>query len=97
MPGFFRKFTPLNVYYKIPDSDNVLENRLIAPLYEKFKLHILIALAPIEHLTRESKGIILIERMEESIELRFEGFAEPLEIVIKGLLGQMQERQKIRF
>jgi len=87
----------LNVYYKIPDSANEEQNKLLGLLYENFRLRILLALAPIEKMTRASKGIILIERMEETVELRYEGFTPELELICKWHIAQIKEKQKVRY
>lgn len=86
----------MNVYYKIPDSDNDQQNKLLGLLYENFRLRILLALAPVEKITRESKGIILIERMEDTVEIRYEGFTPELELICKWHIAQIKEKQKVR-
>lgn len=87
----------MKVYYKIPDSDNEQQNQLIGLLYENFKLRILLACEPVRKMTEKENGIIFIERLEDRIELRYEGFSPELELILKWHIAQIKEKQKARY
>lgn len=87
----------MKVYYIIPDSDNQQQNQLLKLLYENARLHILLAVQPIEKLTEKENGMIVIERMEDSIEFRYEGWSPEVEYLIKFMIGQAVKKQKIKF
>ena len=66
-------------------------------LYENYKLRIMLALYPIRSMTDKSSGVLLIERLADSIELRYEGFTPELELIMKFLIAQIKETQKVRY
>lgn len=94
--SIFCTLQPLKVYYKIPDSDNAQQNTMIGLLYETLKLRILLACAPVKSLTDKENGMILIERLEDSIELRYEGWSPEVELILKWCIAQIKEKQKVR-
>lgn len=93
----FCTLADLNIYYKIPDTGSPLESKMMGLLYENYKLRIMLALAPIKAMIDKSAGILLIERLEDSIELRYEGFTPELELIMKFLIAQIKETQKVRY
>lgn len=92
----FCTLRPLKVYYKIPDSDNAMQNNIIALLYENYKLRILLACEPVRKLTDKENGMIVIERTEDAIELRYEGWSPEVELILKWCIAQIKEKQKVR-
>lgn len=87
----------MKVYYKIPDSANEMQNKLLGLLYENYRLRILLACEPVRRMTDKENGIIFIERLEETIELRYEGFSPELELILKWHIAQIKEKQKVRY
>lgn len=86
----------MKVYYKIPDSGNEMQNNLISLLYENYKLRILLACAPMSKLTDRENGMIIIERTEDGIELRYEGWSPEVELILKWCIAQIKDNQKVR-
>jgi hypothetical protein len=67
-------------------------------LYENYKLRILLAVAPVKVLTdKEPNGMIIIERTAYSIEVRYEGWTPEVELILKFLIAQIKEVQKVKF
>lgn len=73
-----------------------MQNKLVGMAYEIMRLRILLACAPVEKLHSKENGIILIERLEDSVEFRYEGFTPELELVLRWLVAQIKEKQKVR-
>lgn len=84
------------MYYKIPDSDNAIQNNMIAQAYETLKLRILLACAPVRKLTDKENGMIVIDRTEDAIEIRYEGWSKDTELILRWLIAQIKEKQKVR-
>lgn len=87
----------VKVYYKIPDSNNDLQNKVVGMLYENFKLRIQLALAEIEKITEKENGIIIIERTADAAEIRYENFKPETVCIMKYLIAQIKVRQKVRM
>lgn len=88
----------MKIYYNIPGSDNDLADKMLGLLYENFKLHILLAVQPVQVITdKEKNGMIIIERLEHDIELRYVGWSPEVEQILKFLISGMKEKQKIKF
>jgi hypothetical protein len=67
-------------------------------LYENYSLRIQLALAPVqEKLLDKENGILFIERQAESIELRYEGFSPEAEVIMKFLIAQIKDKQKVKY
>lgn len=81
----------MKIYYKLPDSDDDKQNKLLHLLYENYKLNMMWKLRHLEKEIVNENGCIFIDRDEEDFEeplkLRFEGFSENLVTVMKGLLS----------
>lgn len=88
--------SPLKVYYKIPDSNNPQQDRMIGLLYENYALRIQLACAPVEKMLAKENGMVIIERLENSIELRYENFSPELELILRWLIAQIKDKQKVR-
>jgi hypothetical protein len=90
-------FVPLRIYYKIPDTGSPLESKMMGLLYENYSLRIQLALYPVQKLLDKENGVLLIERLENSIELRYEGFSPEAELIMKFLIAQIKSTQKVRY
>lgn len=87
----------MKVYYQIPDSDNDHQNKLMGLLYENLKLRILLAVEPIKKITDQENGMIVIERLEDSIDLKYVGWSHEVELIIKYCIAQIKDLQKVHF
>lgn len=84
------------MYYKIPDSDNAQQNMLLSLLYENYSLRIQLACESVRKMVDKENGMIVIERLKDSIELRYEGFSPELELILRWHVAQIKEKQKVR-
>lgn len=87
----------MKVYYKLPDTDNDLESKMIGLLYENMKLRVLLAVQPVKVITDKEDGMILIERTADSIEIRYIGWKPDTELILKSCVAQIKELQKVHF
>ena len=86
---------PLKIYYQIPDSDNAKQNRLMVLLYENHKLKILLAVQPMEKIYSKENGIIFIDRLQDSAEIRYEGWSPEVEQLLKFCIGKMASDKRL--
>lgn len=86
----------VKVYYKIPDSGNDMQNKLVAMAYDILKLRILLAISPIEKITSKENGMIIIERKESEAVIRYENFKPTTVCIMKYLIAQIKEKQKVK-
>jgi hypothetical protein len=79
----------MKIYYEILDSDDDLQNEMMRLLYENFKLNLMWKLRSLESQIKAQNGIIFIDRIYEHRPpvLRFEGFPNELENMIKIILN----------
>jgi hypothetical protein len=70
---------------------------MLGLLYENYMLRIQLALYPIKVMTDKENGTLFIERQADSIELRYEGFTPELVLIMKFLIAQIKEKQKVRY
>lgn len=95
--GIILYFRKVKVYYNIPGTDNELADKMIGMLYENFKLHILLAVAPVAKITDKEDGMIVIERKENDVEIKYVGWSAEVELILKYCIAGMKEKQKIKF
>lgn len=87
----------VRVYYKIPDSDNEVESKIIGLLYENMKLRIELAIQPVRKVIDKEDGMIILERQEHEAVIRYEGLSPEVELICKWCIAQIKEKQKVRF
>ena len=86
----------MKIYYKIPDSDNENQNKILGLLYELFKYRLMWHLRSIEKVIREENGIIFIDRTGDdenpmNLTYRLEGFTAETEATILVFLNQFNK------
>ena len=93
-------FVILKIYYKIPDSANDDQNKIMGLLYENLRLKILLAVQPMEKIYAKYNGKIFIDRIEENglvrSEIRYEEWPPEVELLLKFCIGKMASEQKVR-
>lgn len=65
-------------------------------LYENYKLRIALAVASVKKITDKENGMIIIERTQHSIDIRYQGWSPDTELILRYLVAQIKTRQKVR-
>lgn len=93
-------FVSLKIYYRIPDSANDNQNKIIDLEYQNFRLKILLAVQPMEKIYAKYNGKIFIDRIEENglarAEIRYEDWPPEVELLLKFCIGKMASERKVR-
>jgi hypothetical protein len=92
--GQFSYFGNLKIFYKIPDTKSPLESKMFGLLYENYSLRIQLALYPVKKMTDESTGTLIIE---QGFTLRYEGFTPELALIMKFLIADIKDAQRVKF
>lgn len=81
----------MKVIYKIPDSDNHKQNKLLGLFYDRYALRIKLACGNAMRIIDKENGIVIIQHASEtSLEIIYENFSPTTELIIRYCIAGMR-------
>lgn len=85
----------MKVIYKIPDSDNHKQNKLLGLYYGHYTLRIKLACGNAIRIIDKENGIVVIQHASEtSLEIVYENFSAETELIIRYCIAGMRVDNK---